>query len=197
MGLQRVEHDWVSEHTHKRYGGKWGPLGQKGTHTPGVCFHPCQKESSALPGWKGPNEINLSPSSQRVSWRTGTILGTQCWSLLSAFGYSKEASDCNYDDVPWPMLLFGAWAIISSLSLLPCLRVYSCLTLCDPLDSSPPGSSVHGVLQARILKQVAFPSPGDLLDPGTEPTSPVLCRRILYPLSHSKVEFAALYLKRL
>ena len=27
----------------------------------------------------------------------------------------------------------------------------SCLTLCDPMDSSPPGSSVHGILQARIL----------------------------------------------
>ena len=28
----------------------------------------------------------------------------------------------------------------------------SCLTLCDPLDGSPPGSSVHGILQARILE---------------------------------------------
>ena len=28
----------------------------------------------------------------------------------------------------------------------------SCLTLCDPMDSSPPGSSVHGILQARILE---------------------------------------------
>ena len=31
-----------------------------------------------------------------------------------------------------------------------------CLTLCDLIDSSPPGSSVHGVLQARILEQVAI-----------------------------------------
>ena len=28
----------------------------------------------------------------------------------------------------------------------------SCLTLCDPMDCSPPGSSVHGILQARILE---------------------------------------------
>ena len=28
----------------------------------------------------------------------------------------------------------------------------SCLTLCDPIDCSPPGSSVHGTLQARILE---------------------------------------------
>ena len=38
----------------------------------------------------------------------------------------------------------------------------SCLTVCDPMDCSLPGSSVHGVLQARILKWVPCPPPGDL-----------------------------------
>ena len=33
----------------------------------------------------------------------------------------------------------------------------SCLTLCDPMDCSQPGSSVHGILQARILEWVAMP----------------------------------------
>ena len=42
----------------------------------------------------------------------------------------------------------------------------SCLILCDPMDCSLPGSSVLGILQARILEWVAFPSPGDLPDPG-------------------------------
>ena len=32
----------------------------------------------------------------------------------------------------------------------------SCLTLCDPIDGSPPGSSVHRILQARILEWVAI-----------------------------------------
>ena len=32
----------------------------------------------------------------------------------------------------------------------------SCLTLCDPMDCSPPGSSVHGIFQARILEWVAM-----------------------------------------
>ena len=32
----------------------------------------------------------------------------------------------------------------------------SCLTLCDPMDNSPPGSSVHGILEARILEWVAI-----------------------------------------
>ena len=34
----------------------------------------------------------------------------------------------------------------------------SCLTLCNPMDCSPPGSSVHGTLQARILEWIAMPS---------------------------------------
>ena len=42
-----------------------------------------------------------------------------------------------------------------------CLHVrslQSCLTPCDPMDCSPPGSSDHGILQARILGRVAMPS---------------------------------------
>ena len=43
-------------------------------------------------------------------------------------------------------------------------------TLCDPMDNNLPGSSVHGILQARILEWVAMGCPpGDLPDPGTEP----------------------------
>ena len=39
-----------------------------------------------------------------------------------------------------------------------CSVVQSCLTLCDPVDCSLPGSSVHGILQARILEWVAMSS---------------------------------------
>ena len=39
-----------------------------------------------------------------------------------------------------------------------CLVTQSCPTLCNSMDCSPPGSSVHGILQARILKWVAIPS---------------------------------------
>ena len=54
--------------------------------------------------------------------------------------------------------------------MLSCFR---CVWLCDPADSSLPVSSVHGVLQARILEQVTNPPPGYLPDPGIEPGSPV------------------------
>ena len=42
------------------------------------------------------------------------------------------------------------------------------------MDGGPPGSSVHGILQARILQWVPFSSPGDLPDLGVEPESPAL-----------------------
>ena len=50
----------------------------------------------------------------------------------------------------------------------------SCLTLCDPKACSPPGPSVHGISQARILEWVAISYSGNLPDPGMEFASPVL-----------------------
>ena len=46
---------------------------------------------------------------------------------------------------------------------------------CNPMDCSLPGSSVRGILQAKIpWSGLPFPPPGDLPDPGIEPGSPVL-----------------------
>ena len=57
-------------------------------------------------------------------------------------------------------------------------------TLCDPMDYSPPGSSVHGILQARILEWVAIPfSKGIFPTQGSNPGL-LLCRQILYHLSN-------------
>ena len=56
---------------------------------------------------------------------------------------------------------------------LVCMRAQSRPALCDPMDCSPPGSSVHRISQAGILEWLPFPPPGDLPDPGIKPTSPV------------------------
>ena len=60
------------------------------------------------------------------------------------------------------------------------------------MDYSPPGSSVHGILQAKYWSGLPFPSPGDLLDPGIKPGSPALQADSLlseppetYPLSYN------------
>jgi len=50
----------------------------------------------------------------------------------------------------------------------------SCLTLCDPMDCSLPGSSVQGILQQEYWSGLPCPSPGDLLDSEIEPRSPAL-----------------------
>ena len=42
---------------------------------------------------------------------------------------------------------------------MPAKSLQSCLTVCDPMDCSPPGFSVHGILQARILEWVAIHLP--------------------------------------
>ena len=52
------------------------------------------------------------------------------------------------------------------------LQLYS--TLCDPIDGSLPGSSVPGILQARILEWVVIPFSSGSSDPGIESRSPAL-----------------------
>ena len=75
--------------------------------------------------------------------------------------------------------------VLSLLCAVLCSVAQLYPTLCDTLDCSPPGSSVYGILQARILEWVPFPSPGDLPDLGIEPASLALAvsfvgRQILY-----------------
>ena len=60
-------------------------------------------------------------------------------------------SSCRLSPVSgWLLLIFSACVRAESLQ--------SCLTFCNSMDDSPPGSSVHGTLQARVMKWVAMPS---------------------------------------
>ena len=52
------------------------------------------------------------------------------------------------------------------------LSHFSRVWLCDPVNCSPPGSSVHGIFQVRLLEWLSRPPPGDLPDPGIRPLSP-------------------------
>ena len=63
-----------------------------------------------------------------------------------------------------------------------------CLTLCDPMDCSSPGSSVHGILQARILEWVAIPFSRDSSQPSVEPSSPTLQADSLPSASPGRLE---------
>ena len=73
---------------------------------------------------------------------------------------------------------------LQTVGCMLCLVPQSCLTLCDPMDCSPPGSSVHGDSPGKntgvgchAIFQAIFPTQG--LNPGL-----LHCRQILYCLSH-------------
>ena len=87
-----------------------------------------------------------------------------------------------------PLFTYSLSPFISSKTSPPTLCVYvsgaqSSPSLCDPIDCGPPGSSVHGILQARILEWVAIPFSRIFLTQGLKP-SLLNCRQILYHLSH-------------
>ena len=64
------------------------------------------------------------------------------------------------------------WQVVLIYTMLCVKSLQSCLTLCDPMDCSPPGSSVHEVLQARIREWVSHVLfQGIFPHPGIKPTS--------------------------
>ena len=60
------------------------------------------------------------------------------------------------------------------LASVMCSVAQSCPTLCSSMDCSPPGSSAHGIFQAKYWCRLPFPPPGDLPNPGIKPESPAL-----------------------
>ena len=71
----------------------------------------------------------------------------------------------------WLMYISCFMSFVSDLLSEQAKFLQSCLTLCDPLDCSPSDSSVHRILQERILEWVAMPSSRGSSRPGTEPSS--------------------------
>ena len=77
------------------------------------------------------------------------MLGQHCpssWELSGACGWR------------WLMKCEPKWLLSFYKPCLHALSFHSCLTLCGPMESNPPCSSVCAILQARILKWVAMPS---------------------------------------
>jgi len=73
--------------------------------------------------------------------------------LISFFQFSKEP-EVNVNSLILLTLLMG---IYNGVCVYVCMLVaQSCLTLCNPMDCSVPDSSIHGILQARILKWVTI-----------------------------------------
>ena len=63
---------------------------------------------------------------------------------------------------------------ISDNGRIKVLFAQLCLTLCNPMDCSPPGTSVHGISQARILEWAVIPLSRGSFQHRIEPKSPEL-----------------------
>ena len=78
-----------------------------------------------------------------------------------------------------PMSAYVKTYVIHNIwQLCPCAQ--SCLILCDIMDCSPPGSSVHGIFQARILEWVAISSSRGSSPPRNRTCLSCINRQILY-----------------
>ena len=77
--------------------------------------------------------------------------------FITIFSYFKNMAYINF------IVIFYVYVCANSLQL--------CLTLWDPMDGSSPGSSVLGILQARILEWVAISSSRGFSHPRVQPTS--------------------------
>ena len=73
--------------------------------------------------------------------------------------------------INWCGYIFSDGKGIQTLCTYICSVAQSCPTLCDPLDCSLPGSSVHGIFREEYWSGLQFPSPGDLPKPGIKPVS--------------------------
>ena len=126
-------------------------------------------------------------ATREVTMNIECIVQISVWVLaFSSFTYIPSSHEISgsYDNSVFNFMWNCHTVFHRGCTILHCfnLKLYlprvliaqSCPTLCNPVDCSPPGSSVHGIFQARILESLPFPSLEDLPDPGIEPWSPAL-----------------------
>ena len=102
----------------------------------------------------------------------GTDLCTRDNKKANPLNVKKNCTSASLVSVKIPVFLSSHFSV--GLAVL-CLVPQSCLTLCQhPMGCSLPGSSVHGILLARILGGLPCPPPGDLPNPGIKPRTPAL-----------------------
>ena len=117
-----------------------------------------------------------------LSFFTFGVLGLSCSTKTCLVAACMFLSSCGVRDwvrcsvvIACGLSCLEAWGDLNFPSKkVKVLVTHSCLILCDLINCSIPGSSVLGILQARILEWVAIPFPGNLSQPGTEPRSPAM-----------------------
>ena len=82
------------------------------------------------------------------------------WSVVNRC-HRQEINLCSFKPLRY-------WRCLICIECARAQSFQSCLTLCNPMGCSPPGSSVHEILQARILEWVAMPSSRRSSQPGED-----------------------------
>ena len=91
-----------------------------------------------------------------------------------SLGDCQPSRDAGPEKAFCQQLTLKTGAILRYTSHFNCLVAQSCSTLCNPMDYKPPGSSVHGILQARILEWVAISFSRGSSQPRMKFSSPAL-----------------------
>ena len=128
----------------------------------------------------------LQPCFWSLPWRGDwpghySVVMRACPALAETVSLGYTLPSCGHSSLGVFQVTFlcVAWYTCMCAKLLQ-----SCPNFCDPTDCSRPGSSVHGMLQARILEWVAMPSSRGSSRPGIKPVSPnVFCRTSSLPLA--------------
>ena len=122
---------------------------------------------------------SLEPTSLLCPWYfPGENNGAGCHFLLHGIFPGKGLTrvfciSCMGRWVLYHCITRGALCICVCVCVCVCVLVAQLYpALCDGMDCSPPGSSVLGILQARMLERLPFPSPKDLPNPRIESRSP-------------------------
>ena len=102
-----------------------------------------------------------SKTGNRAIQVQGSVCGASPLVLVASLGQLYEVGNfvaCNTQPKLYTLFFLDALYPKEVITLFLCVCVSQlCLTLCDPVDCSPPGSSVDGVLQVRLLEGIAIP----------------------------------------
>ena len=135
------------------------------------CRDRCPNRFQVLPAFSALASLLIKPGSWGIRTRPSlpfvqTDLGVEVihassWAVCTYGGFTEQLHYREFllslsvarFSIPFVLKFCDSPVVCDCCCLVVCL----CLTLCDPMDCSPPGSSVCGISQARILEWVAIP----------------------------------------
>ena len=126
---------------------------QQTCHNPAICFFKKRGVIKwGMQHWSGhPRRTGVTTDSPDPCWvlreGNGRILWNYSGHTWALVGFTLSG---------WPSGKF--WSSRITMHVCMCSVAQACPTLCDPMDCSPPGSSRHEILQARLLEWGAIPS---------------------------------------